>query len=92
VPHLKAYTGADPNVVEYMNSHEATRKFLDHVYSFVDFLLPQFEKEGKSYVTISVGCTGGRHRSVMISNAIAQYIEGRKYRVKVSHRDMEKTG
>src|SRR5437773_10408942 len=87
VPHLKAYTGADANVVEYMNSHEATRKFLDHVYSFIDFLLPQFEKEGKSYVTISIGCTGGRHRSVMLANAIAQHIEGRKYRVKVSHRD-----
>src|SRR6266581_8294273 len=92
VPHLKAYTGADANVVEYMNSHEATRKFLDHVYSFIDFLLPQFEKEGKSYVTISIGCTGGRHRSVMIANAIAQHIEGRKYRVKVSHRDVEKKG
>ena len=90
--HLKAYTGADANVVEYMNSHEATRKFLDHVYSFIDFLLPQFEKEGKSYVTISIGCTGGRHRSVMIANAIAQHIEGRKYRVKVSHRDVEKKG
>ena len=92
VPHLKAYTGADANVVEYMNSHEATRKFLDHVYNFIDFLLPQFEKEGKSYVTISIGCTGGRHRSVMITNAIAQHIEGRKYRVKVSHRDVEKKG
>lgn len=92
VPYLKAFTGADPQVVDYMNSHEATGKFLDHLYKFIDFLLPQYEKEGKSYVTISIGCTGGRHRSVMIANAAAQHIEGQKYRVKVSHRDSEKKG
>jgi RNase adapter protein RapZ len=92
VPHLKAYTGNDDNVVEYMNSHEATTQFLGHVQNFVDFLLPQYDKEGKSYVTISIGCTGGRHRSVMIANAIARHIEGRNYRVKVSHRDVEKKG
>jgi UPF0042 nucleotide-binding protein len=92
VPHLKPFTGADPSVVEYMNSHEATHKFLDHVYTFIDFLLPQYEKEGKSYVTISIGCTGGRHRSVFIANTIGTHLEEQKYRVKVSHRDSEKTG
>ena len=92
VPHLKAHTGADPIVEEYMNSHEATHKFLDHVYTFIDFLLPQYEKEGKSYVTISIGCTGGRHRSVFIANAIGKHLDERKYRVKVSHRDSEKKG
>src|SRR3989449_3389572 len=91
VPHLKAYTGADANVVEYMNSHEATRKFLKHVYRFIDFLLPQYEKEGKSYVTISIGCTGGRHRSVFIANEIADHVKAGNYRVKVSHRDAEKS-
>ncbi len=70
VPHLKAYTGSDTNVIDYMNSQEATGKFLKHVYDFIDFLLPEYKREGKSYVTISVGCTGGRHRSVMIANAI----------------------
>jgi UPF0042 nucleotide-binding protein len=92
VPHLKAYTGADPNVIEYMNSHEATHKFLEHVYTFIDFLLPQYEKEGKSYVTISIGCTGGRHRSVFIANTIASHLQQHQYRVKVSHRDSEKKG
>jgi RNase adapter protein RapZ len=91
-PQLKAFTGANPQVIEYMNSHEATGKFLDHLYRFVDFLLPQYEKEGKSYITISVGCTGGRHRSVFIANALAQHIEAQQYRVKVSHRDTEKKG
>jgi UPF0042 nucleotide-binding protein len=90
VPNLKPFTGAHPAVVEYMNSHEATGQFLNHVYTFIDFLLPQYEKEGKSYVTISIGCTGGRHRSVFIANAIASHIAARTYRVKVSHRDSEK--
>jgi UPF0042 nucleotide-binding protein len=92
VPHLKHFTGADHSVIEYMNSHDATHKFLDHVYTFIDFLLPQYEKEGKSYVTISIGCTGGRHRSVFIANTIGKHLEEQKYRVKVSHRDSEKTG
>ena len=92
VPELKAFTGADPKVMEYMNSHEATHKFLKHVDAFIDFLLPQYEKEGKSYVTISIGCTGGRHRSVFIANSIAKHVEEEKYRVKVSHRDAEKKG
>jgi RNase adapter protein RapZ len=92
VPELKAYTGEDPRVVEYMNSHEATKTFLDHVETFIDFLLPQYEKEGKAYVTISIGCTGGRHRSVFIANAIAKHVESGNYRVKVSHRDSDKKG
>jgi UPF0042 nucleotide-binding protein len=92
VPHLKPHTGADPDVMEYMNSHEATHRFLDHVEEFIDFLLPQYESEGKSYVTISIGCTGGRHRSVFIANAIADHLAVKKYRVKVSHRDSEKGG
>ena len=76
VPELKAFTGSNREVIDYMNSHEATGKFLERLYTFVDFLLPQYEKEGKSYVTISVGCTGGRHRSVFIANALAEHIEG----------------
>jgi len=89
VPELKAFTGADPKVIEYMNAQEATGSFMKHVQSFLDFLLPQYEKEGKSYVTISIGCTGGRHRSVFIANAIAQHLEN-NFRVKVIHRDSEK--
>jgi UPF0042 nucleotide-binding protein len=92
VPHLKPFTGADPAVIEYMESHETTHKFLEHVHTFIDFLLPLYEKEGKSYVTISIGCTGGRHRSVFIANAVGRHLAERDYRVKVSHRDSEKKG
>jgi RNase adapter protein RapZ len=90
VPDLKPLTGNDPAVIDYMNSHEATGEFVNRLNNFVDFLLPQYEKEGKSYVTISIGCTGGRHRSVMIANALAQHVQSLKYRAKVSHRDVEK--
>jgi UPF0042 nucleotide-binding protein len=90
VPSLKPLTGEDPAVVDYMNSQEVTVAFLQRLDNLLDFLLPQYEKEGKSYVTISVGCTGGRHRSVMIANEVARHLEGLKYRVKVSHRDVEK--
>jgi len=90
VSELKPHTGADVDVVEYMNSFHEIWQFLDHVYAFIDFLLPQFEKEGKSYVTISIGCTGGRHRSVFIANAIGKHFMDQNYRVKVSHRDSEK--
>ncbi len=91
VPQLKPYTGSDAQVADYMNSHAATGTFLEHVNKFVDFLLPQYEKEGKSYLTISIGCTGGRHRSVFIANQVAKHLQSQSYRVKVSHRDVEKT-
>jgi UPF0042 nucleotide-binding protein len=90
VPDLKPLTGSDPAVVDYMNSYEATEEFVNRLFNFVDFLLPQYEKEGKSYVTISIGCTGGRHRSVMIANALSKHVQSLKYRAKVSHRDVEK--
>lgn len=90
VPHLKNLTGADQKVIEYMNAQEDAGTFLKHLYGLLDFLLPQYEKEGKSYVTISIGCTGGRHRSVFTANAVAQHLGDRKFRVKVTHRDVEK--
>jgi UPF0042 nucleotide-binding protein len=91
VPHLKAQTGSDPAVVEFMNSKPETPEFLVRLESFLDYLIPQYEKEGKSYVTVSVGCTGGRHRSVFIADALGRHFESAGYRVRVNHRDSEKT-
>jgi UPF0042 nucleotide-binding protein len=90
VPHLKALTGADGPVIEYMNAQEATGAFLNQLHGFMDFLLPQYEREGKSYVTVSIGCTGGRHRSVFIANALGDYLRTHDFRVKVTHRDSDK--
>jgi UPF0042 nucleotide-binding protein len=91
VPHLKAMTGQDAAVVEFMNDKPETGQFIARLESFLDFLIPQYEKEGKSYVTISIGCTGGRHRSVFITNAVGKHFESMGYRVRITHRDSEKT-
>jgi UPF0042 nucleotide-binding protein len=90
VPQLKPKMGSDPAVAEYMNAQPETGEFLKRVEVFMDYLIPQFEKEGKSYVTISVGCTGGRHRSVFIADVLARHFESQDYRVRLTHRDFEK--
>jgi len=90
-PHLKNLSGADEAVIEYMTAQDETGVFLGHLRGFLDYLVPQYEKEGKSYVTISIGCTGGRHRSVFITNAIAAHFQSSGSRVKVTHRDVEKS-
>jgi len=90
VPHLKALSGEDAAVVEFMNERRETGEFIGRLSGFLDYLIPQYEKEGKSYVTASIGCTGGRHRSVFITNEIAKHFESLGYRVRVTHRDSEK--
>jgi UPF0042 nucleotide-binding protein len=90
VPHLKGQTGSDPAVVEFMMSNAETPEFLNRLQSFLDYLVPHYEKEGKSYVTVSIGCTGGRHRSVFMADALARHFESTGYRVRLNHRDAEK--
>jgi len=90
VPHLKALSGEDAAVIDFMKDKPETAEFLKRLENFLDFLIPQYEKEGKSYVTISVGCTGGRHRSVFITNAVGKHFESLGYRVRITHRDSEK--
>lgn len=89
VPDLKALTGIDAPVIDYMRGHAATNEFLERIESMLSFLLPQFEKEGKSYLTVGIGCTGGRHRSVMVVNEIASRWNP-SHRLKLVHRDIEK--
>jgi UPF0042 nucleotide-binding protein len=91
IPHLKGQTGSDPGVIEYLEDQQETGEFVARLEGFLDYLIPKYEKEGKSYITISIGCTGGRHRSVFITNALARHFEARDFRVRVTHRDSEKT-
>ncbi len=67
-----------------------TIEFLEKLRSLFDFLLPAYEKEGKSYLTIAVGCTGGRHRSVVVANQLAQYFSDRSISPRVIHRDVDR--
>jgi UPF0042 nucleotide-binding protein len=88
LPRLRRLTGADDAVVAYLRRHGDTAAYLRRVLSLVRFELPRHEREGRSYLTIAVGCTGGRHRSVMIANAIGAAVKKRRYPVRIYHRDV----
>ena len=88
VPKLKPLTGGDPAVVRYMRRQEDTDSFLKKLHSFLDYVLPRYVREGKSYLTVGIGCTGGRHRSVMIANELAAYLGAKGFPVRVRHRDL----
>jgi UPF0042 nucleotide-binding protein len=88
VDRLRRMTGRDRPVVQYMRRHASTREFIDRLTSFLRFALPQYVDEGKSYLTIAVGCTGGQHRSVMIADALKKSLRDVKnVRIRVKHRD-----
>ena len=88
VDSLRKLTGRDTAVIRYMRKHGATQDFLDRLTSFLKFALPQYVAEGKSYLTVAVGCTGGQHRSVMIAEALKKSLKGVKgVRLRVKHRD-----
>lgn len=87
VPELKGKTGMDPAVAAYIEKDPETPAFLDRLVQFLDYLLPRFETEGKSYLSIGVGCTGGKHRSVYVAEQLAGRLQDRGYPVRVSHRD-----
>ncbi len=88
VDSLRKLTGRDAAVVRYMRKHQETHDFIDRLTSFLKFALPQYVQEGKSYLTVAIGCTGGQHRSVMIAEALKKSLGGVKgVRLRVKHRD-----
>jgi len=89
VPRLRRLNGADGAVVAYLRRQPETRAFLRRVLSLVRFVLPRHEREGRSYLTIAVGCTGGRHRSVMLANVMGASVRARGFPVRVVHRDLK---
>jgi UPF0042 nucleotide-binding protein len=89
VPGLREHTGRDAEVIEFINQSNATGEFLDRTTNLLEFLIPQYVSEGKSYLTIGIGCTGGRHRSVAVAEALRKRL-GRLdgVRLRVRHRDI----
>jgi UPF0042 nucleotide-binding protein len=87
VPELKGKTGMDAAVAAYIEKDPETGAFLGHLVRFLDYLLPRFESERKSYLSIGIGCTGGKHRSVYIAERLARLLKEKGYPVRVSHRD-----
>jgi len=90
VAELRPLSGLDAAVRDYVLGQQESREFLDRFMALLDFLLPQYRREGKSYLTVSIGCTGGRHRSVAITAHLAELLETSGMTVSQSHRDIEK--
>jgi RNase adapter protein RapZ len=88
VPEFRKLTGRHPKVAKYVRDFPQTVGFLDKTADMLKFLLPHYIKEGKSYLTVAFGCTGGQHRSVFIAEEIKKRMAAEGYRVKTAHRDM----
>ncbi|WP_238325841.1 RNase adapter RapZ [Bryobacter aggregatus] len=87
IPEFKPFTGRHPSVARYIRSFPQTQEFLTKVCDMLSYLLPHYIKEGKSYLTIAFGCTGGQHRSVMIAEEVSKRLKREGYPIKVQHRD-----
>jgi UPF0042 nucleotide-binding protein len=90
IDSLRTKTGRSKPVREYVLQSEEAQEFLKKLFDFVDYLIPKFISEGKSYLTIAIGCTGGRHRSVVIVEELRGYLRKKSYDIKVYHRDIFK--
>ncbi|MGC2477045.1 MAG: RNase adapter RapZ [Candidatus Sulfotelmatobacter sp.] len=90
VPEFRPLTGRHPRVAKYIRSFPQTQEFVSRISDLLVYLLPHYIHEGKSYLTIAFGCTGGQHRSVMIAEEVGKHLRRAGYRVKVVHRDSPK--
>jgi UPF0042 nucleotide-binding protein len=90
LPEFRPLTGRHPKVAKYIRSFPQTTEFIQRISELLVYLLPHYIHEGKSYLTISFGCTGGQHRSVMIAEDVAKRLKTAGYRIKVVHRDSPK--
>lgn len=90
VPEMKNLSGLDPEVKNYVMGLPETQTFIDCFFPLVNMLVPAYQREGKAYLTISIGCTGGRHRSVAVAEATVEYLRRSFPTVRITHRDIEK--
>jgi UPF0042 nucleotide-binding protein len=90
VDELRPLSGLDDAVVRYLDGQEVTGPFIEQLHGLVQLLLPNYVGEGKSYLTLAFGCTGGRHRSVAVAERMAQLLAADGYRPRVTHRDLER--
>ena len=89
IPELCRHSGLDADVRDFVMKHPATEAFMGHITELLDFLLPHYVEEGKHRLAIAIGCTGGAHRSVAITEAIAAFLRERGYQVDANHRDLD---
>jgi RNase adapter protein RapZ len=87
IDELKPHTGEHPHVINFVLGHAQTKLLLDRIFDYLDALLPEYEREGKANLTIGIGCTGGKHRSVVVAQQVADHLTGKGYAPSVEHRD-----
>lgn len=87
---LRPLSGLDEPVRAFVLGHEDAKGFIERLEELLDFLIPRFRNEGKSYVSVAIGCTGGRHRSVAIASELAQWLEDQGVSVSIQHRDIDR--
>jgi RNase adapter protein RapZ len=87
VPRLKSLSGCNRKVAAYLRSFPETKEFVKRIADLIQYLLPNYMREGKSYLTIAIGCTGGRHRSVFLVEELAKILKNRKRTIHIRHRD-----
>jgi UPF0042 nucleotide-binding protein len=90
VPELREKTGNDQPVVEYLSKSDEVRETMHRFNELLDYLAPLYQREGKSYVTVAIGCTGGKHRSVAVANALGKHLNRKGLHARVTHRDVKK--
>jgi len=90
IPELKPFPGTDPRVASFVLGQADAKAFLERMVDLLGFLLPRYRSEGKTYLTIAIGCTGGKHRSVALSAALAERLEASGQPVRLWHRDVDK--
>jgi UPF0042 nucleotide-binding protein len=90
VDSLRELTGKDKEVEDYIMKWPITKRFYDKFFELIDFLIPEYEKEGKSHLSIAIGCTGGHHRSVATAIQLKDFLDSHGYKVTVNHRDINK--
>lgn len=88
VEELRPLTGNEPRVREFVLGQEETLDFLNHFFGFLDYLLPKFQREGKTHLSLAIGCTGGQHRSVVIANVLGEHLSQGNLPFTLTHRDM----
>lgn len=90
VESLREKTGNDQEVQDYVLKWPSTDKFYEKFFDLIDFLLPEYKKEGKSHLSIAIGCTGGKHRSVTTVNKLAEFLTDKEFNINIEHRDIKK--
>jgi UPF0042 nucleotide-binding protein len=92
IPELRPLTGLDESIRKYVFDSPTTREFLAHLENMFNFLIPQYVREGKATLTLAIGCTGGRHRSVALAEWLGERLRKRQHRITVRHRDLNREG